>query len=1051
VAETVIEAPLDGLGEPVPATAVQPRALVPSTREQDLGIKAADYSFYVPQDGQATRPSARQALSMFAQLSDPRNIDGPKWPLVVLGIVGFNGAIDTTGVTNLLPNIQSSFGVDLSFLVTFSAIVGIITALLAPPMGYLADRIPRVWMVRVGGIIGAASTLLQGLAPGTTELVLGRATGGIGAGISSPPSYPLFTDYYPLRARARVIAIFAMITAIGGILGPTVSGHLADAFGWRATLDILGISAVVASLFTFLLREPVRGYYDRLEMGASEELATKEQAPVSFSEGWRAASSIATLRRLWILFPILAIASWGVTTLMPLYYAEIFALSPGARGNLTSLSLVAGLFGLMASGVVGDRLLAHRPSRLLIIGGLLLVAQAGIFVILGLSPWLWLSFAVSLPLGFIGSMLLPSLLMLVSLVVPSRIRGFGIQSGTWFQLIGLVGLVILAPLLNVNDMRNAFFLLVPITLIGAAVIGTAAPGMARDIRAATAASVADEEAERARKSGRNKLVICRDVDVTYDGVQVLFNVDFDVDDGEIIALLGTNGAGKSTLLRAIAGVQQASNGAIFLDGQDITHLPPHEAAERGVVMMPGGQAVFPTMTVEENLRTAAWMYREDGSYVTERMAAVYEMFPVLNQRKGTAAGNLSGGEQQMVGLAQAFLMKPRLLMVDELSLGLAPKVVEQLLDTLRTIHDQGTTVILVEQSLNVALTIAERAVFMEKGEIRFDGPTQELLRRPDLIRSVFMGGRTTRPTIKKKVLGTETLSGRLLEVNDVSVSFGGLRALTDVDLHVSPGEVVGMIGPNGAGKTTIFDIISGFVTPDGGSVFLDGHDLTELPPDARGRRGLGRSFQNARLFPALTVRENIATMLERRAVRSAIVGALWLPVARRSEEKIARRVDDLIELMGLDPYADKFVSELSTGTRRAVDVACMMAVEPKLLLLDEPSSGLAQAETEELGPVLLRLAHDTGCGVLIIEHDLPLVTSISDRLVALELGKVIATGTPNEVVNDKRVLAAYLSASEDVLARSNATMSVISNAVLSEAPAAATGRGKNSSTATKEI
>jgi branched-chain amino acid transport system ATP-binding protein len=235
---------------------------------------------------------------------------------------------------------------------------------------------------------------------------------------------------------------------------------------------------------------------------------------------------------------------------------------------------------------------------------------------------------------------------------------------------------------------------------------------------------------------------------------------------------------------------------------------------------------------------------------------------------------------------------------------------------------------------------------------------------------------------------------------------------------VATGEIVGIIGPNGAGKTTLFDVISGFVVPDAGTVVLDGTDVTSLAPDARARYGLGRSFQNARLFPALTVRENIAVSFEKRARHNPLLAALWTPGLRKSEQRLYSRVDDLIDLLALGDYADKFLGELSTGSRRAVDVACVMAAQPKLLLLDEPSSGLAQAETEELGPVLIRLAKETGAGLLVIEHDLPLITSVSDRLIAMELGTVIATGTPTEVTEDERVLASYLSASDAVLTRS---------------------------------
>jgi ABC-type branched-subunit amino acid transport system ATPase component len=308
---------------------------------------------------------------------------------------------------------------------------------------------------------------------------------------------------------------------------------------------------------------------------------------------------------------------------------------------------------------------------------------------------------------------------------------------------------------------------------------------------------------------------------------------------------------------------------------------------------------------------------------------------------------------------------------------------------------------------------------MEKGEIRFDGSTAELISRPELVRSVFMGGAVSGRSLGTTRRASGSERENLLQVRDVSVSFGGVRALTGVSLDLSAGEIVGIIGPNGAGKTTLFDVISGFVQPDGGSISIGARDVTPLGPDARARLRLGRSFQNATLFGSMTVRENIAVAMERRAVvRNPVLAAVWAPQVRQSERKLYQRVDALIEILGLEAYANKFVGEISTGTRRTVDIACIMASQPRVLLLDEPSSGLAQAETEEMGPVLTRLVRETGAGLLVIEHDIPLITSVSDRLVAMELGRVLVAGDPAEVVNHPQVMASYLSASEGVLHRS---------------------------------
>jgi len=234
--------------------------------------------------------------------------------------------------------------------------------------------------------------------------------------------------------------------------------------------------------------------------------------------------------------------------------------------------------------------------------------------------------------------------------------------------------------------------------------------------------------------------VCRNVDVSYGQVQVLFGVNLDLREGEIIALLGTNGAGKSTLLKAISGMVPTTRGAIYFEGEDITGMEPEDTFFAGVVQVPGGRGIFPGLTVDENLRVAAWASRQPKNELDQLIARVYEIFPALRARIRQPASVLSGGEQQMLTLGQAFISRPKLLMIDELSLGLAPILVEQLLEIVKAIHDQGTSVVLVEQSVNIALTVAERAYFMEKGEIRFSGATNELLGRDDILRAVFLGG-----------------------------------------------------------------------------------------------------------------------------------------------------------------------------------------------------------------------------------------------------------------------------------------------------------------------
>lgn len=230
-----------------------------------------------------------------------------------------------------------------------------------------------------------------------------------------------------------------------------------------------------------------------------------------------------------------------------------------------------------------------------------------------------------------------------------------------------------------------------------------------------------------------------DIDFSYGKLQVLFGVSVEVFDGEALALLGTNGAGKSTLLRVVAGLEKPEAGNVLLGDEDITGMPAEQLAGQGLVLIPGGRAVFTDMTVEENLHVQSRVVRKDKDWVRSRREVVLQTFPRLGERLSQQAGSLSGGEQQQLALARALMLQPKVLCIDELSLGLAPVVVAELLEIVGQIHDSGVSVVLVEQSLNVAVKLCERAVFLEKGSVKFEGRTTELLERDDIARAVFLG------------------------------------------------------------------------------------------------------------------------------------------------------------------------------------------------------------------------------------------------------------------------------------------------------------------------
>ena len=511
----------------------------------------------------------------------------------------------------------------------------------------------------------------------------------------------------------------------------------------------------------------------------------------------------------------------------------------------------------------------------------------------------------------------------------------------------------------------------------------------------------------------------RDLEVGYDGVSVLSGVDLDVRAGEIVALLGTNGSGKSTLLAAVSGVHPATSGTITIDGHRTTGNRPERIVALGAVQAPGGHGVFPSLTVGENLRLATWQV-PDAAATSVARADALDLFPVLRERSAQRAGDLSGGEQHMLTLAMALVAAPRLLMVDELSLGLAPEIARQVHDRLGELRDRGTAIVIVEQSIDRAVELANRAYFLDQGTVRYSGPPSGLLDHPELVRATFLGAaaHVPRPTPAPASAPAPVFDpdDAVLVLDGLGVCFDGVIALDRASLQLHRGEIVGVIGPNGAGKTTLFDVISGFVAADAGTIALlddagAARDVTRVSAHARARLGLGRSFQDGRLFPALTVRETIAVACERSVRnRNPVAAAAHLPSVARSEALVRTRVDELVDLLGLGDSVDRFGHELSTGTRRVVDLACVLAHQPRVLLLDEPASGLAQPEAEALGPLLRDVRDSLGTGMLVVEHDLGVLGSIADRLVALDRGHVIASGPPRDVLADPAVIQAYRGA-----------------------------------------
>ncbi|HUP87541.1 MAG TPA: MFS transporter [Acidimicrobiales bacterium] len=967
--------------------------------------------------------------STFANYRDIRRTPYGLTPLLVLGGISFLGQFDDKAFSVAGPFIVRDLEVKITDVTSLSSIVGVLTLLAALFFGWLLDRHRRVPYIAAGTIFSGVFSMVTSRARSLFGYGMPRILDNVADEVGALPRFSLLADYYPPEARGKVFALLGTMRRTGALTSIFVVGILIDRFGWRTATLTFGVPLILMGLVSLVvLREPKRGYFERLAVGATDDEARTEDEPQSFGEGFRATFAVRTLRRLFIADCFTNGGDRLFTLFAAFFLVDRYNLSAFQLALFGLPQIVFGIIGGVYGGTLIDRLTRTNPGRVLTLQGAFAAVSALGVLGFAFGPPLPILLAFSAVQAFGGGLIGPATSAVYSQVIPASIRTQGLQVT---NLALLPGLIIFTPLANAvfstYGYRSVFLFAVPFLLVGAVIATTAGSYFDLDVRSAFAASMADQDWRKAQADGNTKLLVCRDVDVAYDGVQVLFGVDFDVEEGEIIALLGTNGAGKSTLLRAISGTSEARSGAIVFDGRDITHMPPHEIAGRAVSHMPGGRGVFPGMTVRDNLMLANWL-NDDPESVKQGLSEAMEIFPALRDRLDQTASSLSGGEQQQLSLAQAFLSKPRLLMIDELSLGLSPAVVGQLLEIVKEIHRRGVTIIVVEQSVNVALTIAHKAVFMEKGEVRFFGKTSELLERPDILRAVYVKG--TGALTAGAPAGAQR-SGRqqrqldltearpALEVHNLTRRYGGITAVDDVSFVLREGEVLGLIGPNGAGKTTVFDLISGFQASDGGSVVFGGVDITSMSPEQRARLGLVRRFQDARLFPALTVFETMLMALEQKLeVKNTILNAVAMPQARRAERRLRVRAERLLELLELQAYRDKFVRELSTGLRRIVDLACVIATEPKVLLLDEPSSGIAQSEAEGLAPLLRRIKFETGCSILIIEHDMPLISAVSDELLALDRGQVVLRGSPDEVLNDERVIESYLGTSEAAVNRS---------------------------------
>ncbi len=255
---------------------------------------------------------------------------------------------------------------------------------------------------------------------------------------------------------------------------------------------------------------------------------------------------------------------------------------------------------------------------------------------------------------------------------------------------------------------------------------------------------------------------------------------------------------------------------------------------------------------------------------------------------------------------------------------------------------------------------------------------------------------------------SSTARSALLDIEGVSKQFGGVQAVADVSLCIEGGEIVSVIGPNGAGKTTVLNMISGFYHPDRGRIALEGVDITRLPPSQVAQRGVGRTFQNIALFKGMTVLDNLMLGRHVRMKTGVLASFVYWGIARKEEVAHRRRVEDIIDFLEIEDLRRQPTGSLAYGLQKRVELGRALALDPKVLLLDEPMGGMNQEEKEDMARFILDVSEEWRTTIILIEHDMGVVMDISDRIAVLDMGQKIAEGTPDEIRADPRVIKAYL-------------------------------------------
>ena len=671
--------------------------------------------------------------------------------LTLIPLLGMVEEFDRVAIAVLAPDIQKTLNVSDTVLIGIASFGGIALVLGSIPLAWLADRLKRVRIVGFASIFWGLAVILQGLAVNPFQMFGARALTGLGQSNHLPVHSALLADNYPVQARGRVFAAEGMARPLGLLAGPFLAGAIANAAGgtegWRWVFFIFSLPPILLALFTFFLKEPARGRNEQL-MVLGTELDTAsvgKELPVSIASAFARLKKIRTFYYICVGIGMLGFALVAAPVQISKLLDDTYHKGAYTRGWIISLTWLVSLVSIPIAGTFMDKLFRKDPQKMLRAAGVFVLAYGVTMTIALRFTSLWPLVAGISVANACTSAAFVSIGPTVGAVAPYRMRAqaFAIVPLFIFLMGGFFGGLLAGGFSDAYGERTSLTIVIPpAALIGGLLIMYGSRFMKRDISLAVEELI-EEQDEMKRMTADPEHVPAlqlRNLDYSYGPVQVLFDVGFEVEKGEVLALLGNNGAGKSTVLRAISGLGIPDRGVIRLHGRTLTYVDAEVRFGQGIVQLRGGSGIFPELTIGDNLRSSMLATKVTGDEYDERVTRVLTLFPMLANRQNELARSLSGGQQQMLALAMALMHKPDVLLIDELSLGLAPVVVQELIRVVEQLKAEGQTMIIVEQSLNIALSLADRAVFMEKGRVRFEGPAQQLAERDDLVRAVFLGG-----------------------------------------------------------------------------------------------------------------------------------------------------------------------------------------------------------------------------------------------------------------------------------------------------------------------